>query len=264
MAGRAQKTPEVHAALTRIRQSNIPTLNIDLIYGLPGQTVTTWLYSLETALTYQPEELYLYPLYVRSLTRIDKLDHDWEDVRLDCYRVGRDYLLANGYQQVSMRMFKADHTPQSTSPVYCCQEDGMVGLGCGARSYTQDYHYATDYAVGRQGVLDILHRYIQQTDDTFSNAVYGIHLNRDDQQRRYILKSLLHESGLSLINYCHYFGSEAMSDYPALLDFIKSGWIAADNNCLRLTTYGLEYSDAIGPTFYSDHITDLMKGFELR
>ena len=35
---------------------------------------------------------------------------------------------------------------------YCCQEDGMIGLGPGARSYTRSMHYSTEYAVGQTGV----------------------------------------------------------------------------------------------------------------
>lgn len=263
-AGRPQKTADVHTALNHIRASSIPTLNIDLIYGLPDQTVSTWLQSLATALEYQPEELYLYPLYVRPLTGIEKIDQQWQDVRLACYRAGRDFLLANGYQQVSMRMFRASHAPQASGPVYCCQEDGMVGLGCGARSYTRQYHYATDYAVGRQGVLDILYRYIRQSDDDFSQAVYGFYLDGDDQRRRYILKSILHETGLLINNYRDYFDTDALSDYPVLSDFIAQGWIMPENNCLRLTAAGLEYSDTIGPMLYSDHVRDLIHGFELR
>lgn len=262
--GRAQKTADIHSALARIRKTGIPTLNIDLIYGLPGQTVATWLQSLKTALEYQPEELYLYPLYVRPLTGIEKLDHQWEDMRLDCYRAGRDYLLADGYRQVSMRMFKASHVPQLDGPVYCCQEDGMVGLGCGARSYTRQYHYATDYAVGRQSILDILHRYIGQTDEDFSKVVYGFYLNSDDRRRRYILKSLLHETGLSRTGYRQYFGTDAQADYPLLCDLVEQNWIVCDGDDLRLSAPGLEYSDAIGPAFYSDHVQDLMKRFELR
>jgi oxygen-independent coproporphyrinogen III oxidase len=65
---RRQTSDQVKAALTRIREASFPTLNIDLIYGLPGQTVETWLQSLKTALVFEPEEVYLYPLYVRPLT----------------------------------------------------------------------------------------------------------------------------------------------------------------------------------------------------
>ena len=56
----------------RIRRAGFPTLNIDLIYGLPGQSVASWLESLRAALRWQPEELYLYPLYVRPLTGLER------------------------------------------------------------------------------------------------------------------------------------------------------------------------------------------------
>ena len=88
-AGRPQRTADVLNALNCIRTFNFQTLNIDLIYGLPGQTVDSWRYSLQQAMVFEPEELYLYPLYVRPLTGLDRLDHEWDDDRLACYRTGR-------------------------------------------------------------------------------------------------------------------------------------------------------------------------------
>ncbi len=38
------------------------------------------------------------------------------------------------------------------SPIYCCQADGMLGLGCGARSDTDTLDYANDYAVGAKEI----------------------------------------------------------------------------------------------------------------
>ncbi len=263
-AGRAQKTADVHSALERIRTVGFSTLNIDLIYGLPGQTVSTWLESLKMALGYQPEELYLYPLYVRPLTGMDKSDKEWDDIRLHCYRAGRDFLLANGYQQVSMRMFRANHAPENNGAVYCCQEDGMVGLGCGARSYTRNYHYSCEYAVGRRGILDILQTYIKQPPQAFDTMDYGFYLNTDDQRRRYILKSLPHSSGLTLPQYRAYFGTTALSDYPELSDLVTQGLVNNENDMLRLTPTGIERSDAIGPAFYSQHVQQLMKGYNLQ
>jgi oxygen-independent coproporphyrinogen-3 oxidase len=52
--GRAQKRATVAAALDAIRAARFPTLNIDLIYGLPGQTVTSWAASLDQALRWAP------------------------------------------------------------------------------------------------------------------------------------------------------------------------------------------------------------------
>jgi oxygen-independent coproporphyrinogen III oxidase len=67
-SGRPQARADVDTALSLLAGSGVPVVNVDLIYGLPGQTVASWLYSLREALRYSPQELYLYPLYVRPLT----------------------------------------------------------------------------------------------------------------------------------------------------------------------------------------------------
>ncbi|HET8843284.1 MAG TPA: STM4012 family radical SAM protein, partial [Ktedonobacteraceae bacterium] len=131
-AGRPQKTSVVAQALENIRRLDFPTLNIDLIYGLPGQSLESWRESLEMALNYQPEELYLYPLYIRPLTGLGRKNRPGfqkEDPRLQYYRAGRDLLLSAGYTQISMRMFRANCMQKQSGPVYCTQDDGMLGLG---------------------------------------------------------------------------------------------------------------------------------------
>ena len=55
----------INQALEAIRKRQFPFFNIDLIYGIKGQTVASFLYSLEQALLFQPNELFIYPLYVR-------------------------------------------------------------------------------------------------------------------------------------------------------------------------------------------------------
>lgn len=264
-AGRAQRTAEVHAALTTIRRAGLPTLNIDLIYGLPGQTVATWLESLEAALAYAPEELYLYPLYTRPLTGLGRRDlPPTVDVRTACYRAGRDRLLAEGYTQVSMRMFRAAHAPADDGPAYCCQDDGMVGLGCGARSYTRGLHYATEYAVGAAGVRAILAAYVARPDAAFARADYGIRLDGDEQRRRYTLQSLLQAAGLDRAAYRARFGSDVLADLPLVEDWIGWGWVETGPDRVRLTPAGLEYSDWIGPALGSPAVTARMESYAWR
>ncbi len=69
---RPQRRADVEAALARVRDAGIPVLNIDLIYGIEGQTEESWSRSLDAALAWRPEELYLYPLYVRPLTGLGR------------------------------------------------------------------------------------------------------------------------------------------------------------------------------------------------
>ncbi|WP_407572573.1 STM4012 family radical SAM protein [Deinococcus altitudinis] len=259
--GRAQKNAEVARALDTIRAAGIPELNIDLIYGLAHQTPESWLHSLGEALRWSPEELFLYPLYVRPLTGIGRLGRSWDDERLELYRLGRDFLLGAGYVQTSMRRFQKAGLPLGTEPEYSCQQDGMVGLGCGARSYTRGLHYSSEYAVGAVGVREILSDFVARPDESFGLASHGLHLSTDEQRRRFLLQSLLHVSGLQLEQYRALFGSGAHADFPALDRLTQTGLAGQDSGVLRLTPAGLERSDAIGPWLYSAAVQALSDGY---
>jgi oxygen-independent coproporphyrinogen-3 oxidase len=262
--GRPQKNREVFQALELIKRQMFPTLNIDLIYGGVEQTISSWLTTIQTAIQFQPEEIYLYPLYVRPLTGLEKLGMDWDNFRLGLYRAGRDYLLSNGYQQISMRMFRSVRVPISPAH-YRCQEDGMIGLGAGARSYTSQVHYSTEYAVGRKGVKGILNSYIESPPAEFTGARYGIMLNEDERKRRFLIKSLIHSEGLDLHRYTQLFHTRIWADFPEL-KALEEQQLAVQTaaGVLRLTPAGLERSDAIGPWLYSFATQQLMQQYELQ
>jgi oxygen-independent coproporphyrinogen III oxidase len=270
---RRQTAQQVQAAIARIRKVGFPILNLDLIYGLPGQTVESWLYSIRTALQFQPEEIFLYPLYVRPLTGLGLSDRQWDDNRLACYRAGRAHLLESGYQQVSMRMFRAPHYPSqdtnNSGPNYSYQNDGMVGLGCGARSYTRSLHYSYDYAVSSKEIKSILANYIANTAQDFDAVNYGFELTREEQQRRFILLSLLADQGVAfqgidLRGYRDRFNSEVFADFPILQDFQELGLLEKNNQQLYLSELGLERSDSIGKSLFSPRVQGLMQAFKIK
>jgi oxygen-independent coproporphyrinogen III oxidase len=271
--GRAQKTSEVYAALERLRSAKFSTLNLDLIYGLPGQTKESWLESLRAALEFEPEELFLYPLYVRPLTGLGKLERPQSelDPRLDFYRAARDFLFEHGYSQSSMRVFQRNTAPErgkldlnSAGLEFDAQDDGLIGLGCGARSYTHDLHYSSEYAVGQSSVREIIADFVQRPNESFDFAMHGARLNSDEQQRRYILQALLRAEGIKLGAYVKRFNSRLLEDWPQLQELISLEFAELDANSLRLNSRGLELSDAIGPWLYSPAMQDLSAGYGWR
>ncbi|MER7134724.1 STM4012 family radical SAM protein [Streptosporangium saharense] len=263
-AVRPQRRAEVEAALGRIRDTGFEALNIDLIYGIDGQTERTWRHSLDAALAWRPEELYLYPLYVRPLTGLGRRAGDWDDHRLGLYRQGRDHLLTEGYEQVSMRMFRLPGSGGLTE--YTCQSDGMVGLGCGARSYTSGLHYSHEYAVSARQVRGIIDDYVRLPAEEFAFANVGFRLDEAERRRRHLLQSLLQREGLDLDAYRRRFGTEATEDFSAELEALTDrGWLdGPDGGRLRLTSEGLAHSDAIGPWLFSAPVHELMAGYEQR
>jgi oxygen-independent coproporphyrinogen-3 oxidase len=258
-AGRPQHRAQVDSALAAIRGSRVPVLNIDLIYGIPGQTPATWAESLRAALAWRPEELFLYPLYVRPLTGLGRRaaagpDREWDAQRLDLYRRGRDHLLAAGYRQLSMRSFRRVDVPDPAGADYCCQDDGMVGLGCGARSYTSRLHYSFDYAVGIGEVRAIIDDYVSRPASDFAHAEYGFPLDRTERQRRWLVKSLLRAEGADLDAYRRRFGAELGADLPHLAELVARGWAMATSRRLVLTPAGLAHGDSIGPWLVSPRV----------
>ena len=258
--GRPQRTSDVERTIAEVRSARFPVLNLDLIYGGEGQTMPAWLDSVKAAIAYQPEEIYLYPLYIRELTGLGNKPHSWPDQRLSMYRDARELLLSSGYEQVSMRMFRKPDASQDEGPVYCCQSDGMIGLGPGARSYCSTLHYSTEYAVGKSGVAAILADYLARPVADFNSARYGFVLDGEERERRYLILSLLQVAGLSRSDYVTRFGRDVMEAFPELRELVSSGLVEEDES-LRLTTVGLEWSDAIGPWLNSTRVRRLMENY---
>ncbi|PRX92462.1 STM4012 family radical SAM protein [Allonocardiopsis opalescens] len=264
-AGRPQHRAEVDRALAAIR-AHAPAagLNIDLIYGMAGQTAAGWRYSLDTALEWNPEELYLYPLYVRPKTGLAHRGAEWDDQRLRRYHEGREHLLAAGYRQVSMRMFRRAELPPDEGPAYCCQTDGMVGLGCGARSYTAGLHYSHDYAVSVREVRTILDDYLARP--SFERVERGFRLDTGERRRRHLLQSLLQAEGVALAAYRGRFGGDPREHFATEFAELRArGWLAAERaGRLALTETGLAYSDTVGPMFFSPLVRQRMEGHTVR
>jgi oxygen-independent coproporphyrinogen III oxidase len=253
--GRPQKRTQLESALDCIRQAGFPVLNIDLIYGAENQTVETLRQSLRRALMWHPEELYLYPLYVRPETGLGGRVETWDAHRVTLYRAARDFLLSEGYVQMSMRLFqRADRPQRADAAEFSCHNDGMLGLGPGARSTTKHLHYSTKYAVDRSSVMRILDVYCEESADAHHYATYGIELDDDDQIRRYVLKSILRSEGLDMARFTARFGFGSVWEFAPLARLADARLLEEAHGFLRPTAAGLELSDAIGPWLYAPRI----------
>lgn len=259
--GRPQTPKSVATALQAIRDSGIERLNIDLIYGSANQSPASWLYSVDQALDWQPEEIFIYPLYVRPLTGLGrKAQREQEDERLQAYFSARGRLLAAGYRQSSMRMFTRADAPEPKGR-YRCQEDGMIGLGAGARSYTQSLHYSSHYAVGKPHIKRIIEDYANTTAAEFATASYGIELELADKKRRYLLLSLLQTSGFALADYTEQFGTQLLDDAPQLSLLVKHNLAVISDEHIQLNETGIAYSDLIGSWLFTPTIRERMQGW---
>jgi oxygen-independent coproporphyrinogen III oxidase len=122
------------------KDSGFENINLDLMFGLPGQTFVQWQETLNVALSLAPNHLSLYTLQIEEGT---KLYQDYKagilptvdlDVDRACYHHAIEILKLNGYVQYEISNFsKYGHTCKHNLKYWSMDE--FVGLGLNASSY---------------------------------------------------------------------------------------------------------------------------------
>ncbi|HBW35315.1 radical SAM family heme chaperone HemW [Desulfosporosinus sp. BICA1-9] len=147
--GRVHTAEQARKALRRLRMAGFKNVNLDLMFGLPGQDMAAWDASLEEALSYSPEHLSLYglmleegtPLYGRYMGTREVKRGDKEEL----YRLPDDDLQAEMYEWAVPRLKQAGYRQYETSnfalPGFECQHNlgywrggDYLGLGPGGVS----------------------------------------------------------------------------------------------------------------------------------
>lgn len=248
-------------ALARIRQVGFPTVNIDIIYGIQGQTRESLLVSLERALEYAPEEMFVYPLYIKPGTALyregyqERIGEEEEHVRR-LYETARDFLTGQGYRQDSMRRFVRTRERMDVS----CGFSNTISLGCGGRSYVGNLHFCTPYALGQEGCLKRLSAYMETED--FLSVEHGYILSEEEQKRRYVIKHILFGNGLKKEEYREHFGGEAEQDFPQMQVWEKKGYVQYTDRHIQLTEEGMARSDVLGPQLISSAVRQRMESWQ--
>jgi oxygen-independent coproporphyrinogen-3 oxidase len=245
-----------------------PHFNLDLIYGLPGQTEASWMDSLDAAVASAATSLFLYPLYIRPLTglerRADQPPCPTPPQMGALYDRALERLGAAGFRQVSMRQFRRDPPPEEPEDdlEYRCQLDGMVGLGAGARSYTRSLHYSTPWRMVARNIRGVVEGYAEATRAGRAEARHGFALDDDERRRRFVIQSLLYD-GLDPDAFADSFAADARGLFREQWEALgEEGCVRDEGRLLRLTPRGVRHADVVGQLFFSERVRGLMDSYE--
>ena len=122
------------------RKAGFRNLNIDLIYGIPGQTMKDWEQTLDLAVGLEPEHISAYGLMLEEGTplwdevRAGTIEPCDEDLEIAMYYLAKDKLNLAGYEHYEISNF--------ARPEYRCRHniiywklEPYISLGAGAHSY---------------------------------------------------------------------------------------------------------------------------------
>jgi oxygen-independent coproporphyrinogen-3 oxidase len=138
--GRIHTPEEIVQALSNARAAGFSSINLDFMFGLPGQTMKHWKATLDRVLALHPEHLSLYSLIIEEGT----LFYTWtnegriipgdEDLCADMYEYADERLQAEGYENYEISNWALPEH-QSRHNLTYWQNLPYIGMGAGAHSF---------------------------------------------------------------------------------------------------------------------------------
>ncbi len=137
---RIHSAEDVRVLIDILHSQGLENFNIDLIYGIPGQSMDRWIKSLQTAADSSPMHISMYLLQLDPGTpmamdikkgRMAMLDEERE---LEMYTLGREYLQGRGFDHYEISNFSFPGRECKHNLIYW-QAGEYIGIGCGAVSF---------------------------------------------------------------------------------------------------------------------------------
>lgn len=257
---RIQPLPMVEAALNASRNAGFQSVNIDLIYGLPKQTISSFDRTLDQVLRLSPDRIALYnyahlPSRFKAQRLIKAEDLPSAEARLQIFLMSMQRLLEAGYIYIGLDHFakpddelnkaRLDKSLHRNFQGYTTRADyDLVGFGVSAigkvgRSYSQ--------------AVRSVNAYYKHLDEGRLPIERGFELSDDDVLRREIIMILMCSMPLDyeLIRQKH--GIDFPTYFKAELDRLKlfeeAGLLQKNDSSLCITPKGRLFVRAIGMVF---------------
>ena len=220
---RIHSVEQTLAVIQACRDAGFRSINIDLIYGLPKQSLEGFARTLDTLIAVRPERLAIYsyahlPALFKPQTQILIDDLPSPEVKLALLQLAIEKLSAAGYRYIGM-----DHFALPSDALAVAQQAGtlhrnfmgyttyaqtdLIGLGVSAISHVgESYSQNPRDLAGYEAAIDAGHLAVWR----------GMHMSVDDQLRGELIQQLMCQSEISVasleqryrINFAEYFAAD--------------------------------------------------------
>lgn len=246
---RIQSFETTKNAVDLAREYGMESVNIDLIYGLPYQSLESFKKTLDDVLKLNPDRLAVFnyahvPWMKKTMRKIDETTLPKPSVKLEILKYTIDFFTSNGYKMIGM-----DHFAKPDDELFKAIEKGelhrnfqgyttkggadLIGIGLTSIGEGEDY-YVQNHKEMREYEAAL---------DRGELPVYrGIKLNRDDLIRKAVIMELMANFKLNIskiekdfsINFKDYF-KDALKE---LEEFEKEDLVSINDKEIRVSETG--------------------------
>jgi oxygen-independent coproporphyrinogen-3 oxidase len=148
LLSRVHTSEEAVESFRQARLAGFDNINLDLIYGLPGQSPEGWRSTLEQCLVLRPEHLSLYALSIEEGTPLEASialglvpDPD-PDLAAEMYEIAQSFLSDAGYQHYEISNWARGDDRRCQHNLVYWRNEPYLGIGAGAHSWARGWRRA--------------------------------------------------------------------------------------------------------------------------
>jgi oxygen-independent coproporphyrinogen-3 oxidase len=238
--GRFGQVQDTAAAVEAARRAGFKNINLDLMYGLPGQLLQDWIRTLESLMMLTPSHISCYALTIEEGTRLAQdiarnlvLPPD-DMLQLDMESVAERFLADAGFSRYEISNY--------AKPDYACRHNLLywtggeyLGLGPSAQSYLHGIRF---------GNIADLDAYAACLNDDHLPVTDRTILSISERQRDALV------FGLRLLHGVPRKTIKAAERDHQIDELVAKGLLDADRDRVRLTSLGRRYADTVAAQLF--------------
>ena len=230
------------------REVGFKNINVDLMLGLPNQTLEILEKSVKEVIKLAPEHISIYSLILEENTKMwdminnGELQLPSEELERQMYWNVKKTLEKNGYKHYEISNF-AKKGYESRHNSDCWEQKEYIGIGLAAHSYLNKIRFSN---------TSNLEEYI----NNINNGDFDKNINinetqtAEDTKKEYMLLGLRKIEGVSISKYKNKFGENPVFKYRQELEkLVKENLLEIDGDNIKLTNKGLDLANLVWEEF---------------
>ena len=246
--GRIHNFNEFLETYNMARKVGFKNINVDLMLGLPNQTINDLSNSINEIIKLNPEHISIYSLILEentvlyNLVEQGKLTLPTDELERNMYWYVKNKLELNNYNHYEISNF-AKEGYESKHNWNCWEQKQYVGFGTSAHSYLKDKRFSN---------TENLEQYINNIENDNIEKNYVIHENQniEDKKKEYMLLGLRKIEGVSIQKFKNKFKDNPIYLFRnELQKLIEENLLEIDGDSIRLTNKGLDLANVVWEEF---------------
>ena len=246
--GRVHSYEEFLYTYNLARNVGFKNINVDLMLGLPNQSLNDLQESINEVINLEPEHISVYSLIIENGTPFcEKLEK--QEIALPS-----DELERAMYWETKRKLEKAGYTHyeisnfakpgfESKHNLSCWNQEEYIGIGAAAHSYTNNVRYSN---------IDSIEDYIRnyENGNEIDNFVFHEKQNKESKMKEFMMLGLRKIQGIHIQDFKNKFGENPIYLYKKELEkLVNEELLEIDGDVIKLTNKGIDLANLVWEEF---------------